>query len=234
VKYKAAVFDLYGTLVDNYGYAAEVAGYKAMLAEMAKLLGIEPSDYDQHWQASYPDRAIGLFETLEDELREVVRRAGCTSDDECVNAAAKLRRDFIGKYLLVPRSDAVETLAALRAQGLKTGLLSNCSRDTASLWADSPLAPVIDEPMMSCVVGLKKPDPALFRFACERLGAEPAEVMYVADGESNELAGAASVGLTPVLIRTSYKDPPFHRQPHVEPWTGLEVAWLRDVLDLVK
>ena len=58
--------------------------------------------------------------------------------------------------------------------------------------------------------------------------------MYVADGESRELAGAASVGLTGVLIRTSYKDPPFHRQPHVEPWDGLEVAWLKDVVDLTK
>lgn len=227
------VFDLYGTLVDNYGYSAEVAGYRAMLAQMAATLGVEPDEYDRHWQGSYPERVVGKFASLEEEVREVVARAGSASDDDAIVAAVQLRRGFLGQYLQAPRPDAVETLTSLRGLGIRTGLLSNCSRDTASLWATSPLAELVDVPLLSCAVGLKKPDPAVFRLACERLEAEPSQVMYVADGEAGELAGAALVGLTGVLIRTSYKDPPFHRQPHVEPWDGLEIAWLRDVLDLV-
>ncbi len=230
---RAVVFDLYGTLVDNYGYASEVAGYRAMLDRMAELLGIEPGDYDLHWQGSYPDRVVGRFASLEDEVREVVGRAGCRPGDESIAAAAALRRDFLGKYLLAPRPDALETLAALQARGIRTGLLSNCSQDTASLWPQSPLAALIDVPLLSCAVGLKKPDPALFQMACQRLEVEPKSTLYVADGENGELAAAAAVGMSGVLIRTSYQDPPFHRQPHVEPWDGPEIGWLKDVLELV-
>ena len=230
--FKAVVFDLYGTLVDNYGYAAELAGYEALLARMAEVLGMAAGEYDRHWRESYGDRVVGLFASLEDELREVAARAGCAADDERVALAAALRRNFIGKYLLVPRPDAVETLAELRRRGIKTGLLTNCSQDTASLWPESPLSEHVDVPLLSCAVGLKKPDPAVFQLACQRLELEPNQVIYLADGEGHELAAAGSAGLTPVLIRTSYKDPPFHRQPHVEPWDGIEIAWLKDVIDL--
>jgi putative hydrolase of the HAD superfamily len=201
---------------------------------MAEILGIEPVEYDRLWQGSYAERVVGRFASLEDEVREVVARAACGADEACIVSAAALRREFLARYLGTPRPDAVETLATLRARGLRTGLLSNCSQDTASLWPDSPLAPHVDLPLLSCAVGLKKPDPALFRLACERLEAIPSEVMYVADGENGELAAAASVGLQPVLIRTSYKDPPLHRQPHVEPWDGAEIAYLADVLGLVE
>ena len=73
---------------------------------------------------------------------------------------------------LRPRADAVDTLNRLRALGLQTALISNCSPEVPALWMTTPLVQVIDEPLFSCVEGLIKPDPAIYVRACERLGVD--------------------------------------------------------------
>ncbi|HEY8030652.1 MAG TPA: HAD family hydrolase, partial [Gaiellaceae bacterium] len=52
----------------------------------------------------------------------------------------------------------------------------------------------------SSAVGLRKPDPQIYRLACERLGVEPHESVFVGDGGNDELAGAERVGMRAVLI----------------------------------
>jgi putative hydrolase of the HAD superfamily len=49
-------------------------------------------------------------------------------------------------------------------------------------------------------VGVCKPDPRIYRAACEQLKVDPRECLYVGDGGSRELTGAAAVGMTPVRL----------------------------------
>ena len=48
--------------------------------------------------------------------------------------------------------------------------------------------------------GVVKPDPAIFRIACERLGVDPADAVYVGDRLRTDAIGAASAGLAGVWI----------------------------------
>ena len=42
---------------------------------------------------------------------------------------------------------------------------------------------MIDEPVFSCVVGLCKPDPRIYRLALERLSVQAEESLFVGDGD---------------------------------------------------
>ena len=59
-----------------------------------------------------------------------------------------------------------------------------------------PVAAVLD----STVVGVSKPDPAIFELALDALGVEPAHAIHVGDTPAADVAGARAAGVTPVLI----------------------------------
>jgi putative hydrolase of the HAD superfamily len=52
-------------------------------------------------------------------------------------------------------------------------------------------------------VGIKKPDPEIFKLALEKTGLKPEEVLYVGDSITDDIAGAIAAGITPVLLKRS-------------------------------
>ena len=46
----------------------------------------------------------------------------------------------------------------MRRRGFKRGLISVCSSDVEEAWAETELAPHLDDFVLSCTVGLTKPD----------------------------------------------------------------------------
>ena len=72
--------------------------------------------------------------------------------------------------------DEVWALAArFRSAGGRTALLSNSGPEVmARVRADHPLEARFDVVVISCEVGLAKPDPRIFRLCLERLGLPPA------------------------------------------------------------
>jgi len=49
--------------------------------------------------------------------------------------------------------------------------------------------------------GIKKPEPGIFKLALKKTGLKPGEVVYVGDSIADDVAGAISAGITPVLIK---------------------------------
>jgi putative hydrolase of the HAD superfamily len=87
--------------------------------------------------------------------------------------------------------------------------------------------------VFSSEVGLRKPDPAIYRYACERLGVGPADCLYCGDGAYRELTGAAELGMTAVEIRDPDVDIATTLHLEGEDWTGARIADLRDLLAMV-
>ena len=58
----------------------------------------------------------------------------------------------------------------------------------------------MDEVVYSHECGMSKPDPAIYALTCERVGAEPSQVVFLDDIEPN-VAGARRAGLSAVLYR---------------------------------
>ena len=134
---------------------------------------------------------------------------------------------------LEPKPDAVATLARLKNEGYKFGLLSNCSIEIPILWPETAFADLIDQPIFSSRERLKKPDPRIYHLACERLGVKPGDCLYIADGENYELTAAAKVGIHPVLIRTSSQETRGEVLREAREWQGDTVYSLPEVLSLI-
>jgi putative hydrolase of the HAD superfamily len=59
-----------------------------------------------------------------------------------------------------------------------------------------PVQTIID----SGVVGVAKPDPAIFDFALPSLDLDPSEVIYVGDSVKYDIRSAEAAGMTPLHI----------------------------------
>jgi HAD superfamily hydrolase (TIGR01509 family) len=88
---------------------------------------------------------------------------------------------------------------SLRERGLGIGVCSNLA-----LPYDLPLLSVLpdtpDAVILSYQVGLAKPDPAIFRLVCDRLGFLPAEILFVGDTLSADVEGPKAIGMPAMLI----------------------------------
>jgi putative hydrolase of the HAD superfamily len=98
---------------------------------------------------------------------------------------------------LGPDEEMVGAVRAAHAAEIKTGLISNS-------WGlgiyDRAPVDLFDVSVISGEVGLHKPQPEIYELACERLGVEPSQAVFVDDLREN-CAGAEAVGMTAVLHR---------------------------------
>ena len=213
---RAVVFDLWDTLVDF-----DVEGQLAVQAEMAKRLGRDAEGFQREWSETRATRELGpLAPSL----------VAFGADEALVRELVDLRV-AAARGWLVPRDGALETLRELGRRGIGRGLLSVCSEEVATLWDETAFSGLFESTVFSCSVGLAKPDPRIYRLACQELGVEPADAIFVGDGANDELAGAERVGMRAVLIHTPGRDPYW---PAAKNWTGARITSIPEVLELVK
>jgi putative hydrolase of the HAD superfamily len=225
---RAVVFDLFGTLVPEFPLSA----WTGMFEGMAAAVGADPSAFRRDWEETVVERQTGGFADVGSNLREICRRLGLHPSDEGVAGALEVRAELYGTWFR-PQPGAVETLRWLREQGYGSALVSMCAPDAPRLWAASPLSGLVDVLVFSCEVGLRKPDPAIYLAASDRLGIVPAECLYVGDGSYRELSGAAAVGMTPVRILDPSEEAEMLR-PDRDDWVGREIRSLLQVPALLE
>ena len=97
-----------------------------------------------------------------------------------------------------PDEAMVEGVRAARRAGVRTGMLSNSWGDDR--YDREQLAELFDAWVISGEVGLRKPDPAIYSLAAERLAVAPDQCVYVDDLPGN-LKPAAALGMATVLHR---------------------------------
>ncbi len=228
MKYDAVIFDLFGTLIDNMPFEA----FNQALATMARILGLPAEEMQRMWNVTWPQRSLGQLPDTASAIRYICTQLGVSPADEQIQQATEIRLQF-SRRSLVPRHDTIATLTLLKSQGYKLGLVSDCTAEVPLLWSTTPLASLIDVPIFSCSVGLKKPDARIFLLACEHLGVAPQRCLFIGDGGSDELRGASAVGMSPVLIRVPYENDHNVRRHGERPWQGTRIATVKDILPFV-
>jgi putative hydrolase of the HAD superfamily len=227
MKINAVIFDLFGTLVDDFATSVGRQTY----TELAKALEVPYEQFMQLWRETSEMRTGGAFQTVETSIEHVCDTMGVRVAPEQMKKAVEIRLQQM-RHALQPRPDAVATLARLKNECYKLGLLSNCSIEIPILWHETAFAELIDSAIFSSRERLKKPDPRIYHLACERIGVIAEDCLYIADGENHELAGAAKVGLHSVLIRNSSRDNGSELLREARDWNGSAVSTLPDVLAL--
>ena len=186
-----------------------------MRPQVAARLGLTLEDFDARW---YGDLAqIREMGPVADAL------AAFDAPPDVIDEVMALRRP-VTLQGLVPVPGVVETIEELRRRGLKIGLITVCSEDVPYLWPETAFHGLFDAEVFSSSVGLRKPDPRIYRLALDELDVEPAEAVFVGDGANDELAGAERVGMTAVGLE---------RPGEELEWDGLRIRALPELLDLL-
>jgi putative hydrolase of the HAD superfamily len=119
--------------------------------------------------------------------------------DRCFD---RLFTHFAGSAAWRCAPGAAELLAALRARGLRTGVLSNFDHRLPALLEALALAPLFEVVVLPSDAGAAKPDPRIFACALARLGVRAAEAVYVGDEAEDDVVASQRAGMHAIDVST--------------------------------
>jgi putative hydrolase of the HAD superfamily len=122
-------------------------------------------------------------------------------------AAAELFHRFGGGEAWEIYPEVPEVLDALRARGLRLGVISNWDLRLPELLRQLDLARRFDVVAYSSAVGVEKPDSRIFRRALRELGVEPRAALHVGDSRLEDLEGAIAAGMRALLLVRGARHP---------------------------
>jgi HAD superfamily hydrolase (TIGR01509 family) len=189
----AALLDLYDTVARTR--------WHELSDRIAGELDVDLTALYRAYNLTRDARSVGAFDGQEGDMAAIVEAAGFTSSPELVGTLVALERAFseTGVELW---EDSLPVVRELRSRGVKTALVSNCSHSTRGIVDRLGLDHAFDEVILSFEVGLRKPDPGIYREALRRLGAEPEHAVFV-DDQPDYCDGAAAIGIETYLIDRS-------------------------------
>lgn len=152
--------------------------------------------------------------------RAYVETVGVDPHDQeyAADILGKTRNAWLWRW---PLQDSIEALRRLHQREVPIGVVSNATGQIEDLLARSGVCQVGDGEAVpvrvivdSHIVGVAKPDPRIFDFGLDALGAvERSRVAYVGDSVTMDIGGARAAGLFPVLLdpHDDHPDADFHR-----------------------
>jgi putative hydrolase of the HAD superfamily len=157
------------------------------LAELGQAMARAAEEHGDH----------PLFQLERGEITEAEFRA---------RIEAQLEQDFDLERLIAlsikqvePNAPMIELVRELRADGVRTALLTNNVREWESLWRSETIDELFEVVVVSASVGMRKPDPAIYRLTLERLdgSVSPEDCVFVDDLDVN-CEAARGLGMTAV------------------------------------
>jgi len=184
------LIDLYDTLVSS--------DWERRRAELSSEAGISVERLDRAFHQTLEARNTGRYDGVQEGTRAIVLAAGLPDDPEIVRRwvemTERFMRDDVHLY-----GDSLPTVRALRDRGDRAVLVSNCSEDTRTAIDRLGLEEEFDALILSFEIGVRKPDPAIYRAALSAVAAHPSESLFV-DDQIGFCDGARALGIDTRLI----------------------------------
>lgn len=213
---RAVTFDLWETLItDSRKIDGQRSGHR--VREIGRILGrsglgIPTADLEQAHALVWDecsrswDRSVDLpFEGQVSLFLDLARPG--LSDSVDPDTFSRIAEVYATAALLFPPSPvpgAAQTLAKLKTDGLKVGLICNTGRTPGralrKLLSGFGILPLLDIAMFSDETICRKPDASIFRLALEALATEPGAAAHVGDSLENDVRGALGAGMRAVWV----------------------------------
>ncbi len=189
-RFDAVLFDFGGVFIDSpFALVAQAAAQLEVSPELLTtvVFGSYDDDTDHPWHRL--ERGEIPLDVCRGEILAEAERHGLGEVDP-LDVLAQLA----GGGGIV-REFVVESVATIRDRGFRTGIVTNNVAEFGSYWRSLlPLDELFDDVVDSSEVGVRKPDPEIYRLACARLGVAPERSLFVDDHPGN-VAGAEAAGL---------------------------------------
>jgi HAD superfamily hydrolase (TIGR01509 family) len=195
IRPQGVLFDAGGTLVRIHA---------DRLAAALRVRGANPHNLgDAFWRMLVrleDDFSPSVGEFWDWWPRWLANLANCCGVPARVMAEAFREADQVQNLWDDPLPGAAECLLQLREAGIRLGVVSNADGRIAETLDRAGLAELLDVIVDSTVVGVYKPDPAIFDHALKPLGLEAAETWYLGDTVAYDAVAADAAGLMSWII----------------------------------
>ena len=144
MQYKAVIFDLFETLITEWGHK------KYTKNELCVDLNVSREDFDIYWDENASAQYLGTI-TFQETLQYVCEKCGQTitpAQIETITAKRIQTKSDCFNYIL---PEVFDLLEQLKAMGLKTAIVSNCSSEEVEVLRDSKLCDYFDEIILSYI-----------------------------------------------------------------------------------
>jgi putative hydrolase of the HAD superfamily len=176
---RVVVFD-YGEVISRTPHAAREA--------LVAATGVPADELFPVYQELRHDLDRGDLSVLQ-YWRAIAERTGRTWSVTDVHRFWAL--DYTGWFEVDPEVLAI--VEELHDGGTRLALLSNAGFDFGDPYRYSPMGSLFETVVVSAEEHVLKPDASIYRDTCERLGIEPAAMVFV-DNRAENAAGAEAVG----------------------------------------
>lgn len=201
---RTLLLDLDGTLMNHRAAAdsAVVAWAGALLDQVPDGLAARWAALEEHHVGRAERGEVDWREQRRHRLRDLFTEVGHppVEADGVLDAHFA---DFLAHYeqAWTPYDDVVRAVGSWQEAGVRLGMVTNGihaqqRRKLAALGISDAIGCLValDD------VGVGKPDPRIFRTACDELGVAPADAVYVGDDVVRDAIGASAAGLTGVWL----------------------------------
>ncbi len=211
---KAVILDFGGTLASG---RIEWNEFHSAIHSMLRGLGnsVELDRLKKAIKGSLEElervRAKGEEMTLEEVYRSALTTAGVPPERRTLEMIHDIFREHYKQNLFPCTEDVLRNVS----EHYSIALLSNTMSDQPRfVLKRAGMAKYFKVILCSRDIGIRKPNPEIFRYVLERLGVESSEAVHVGDSIETDMKGAINAGIIPVWIRNAES----------QPWTGYAIS----------
>jgi putative hydrolase of the HAD superfamily len=190
-KISAVTFDVGGTLIEPWPSVGEVY---ALIAGRHGFTDLDPQALNRDFVCAWKARAS--FDYSKTAWQQIVTESFQSNETPVSEACFEELYQFFATpnaWRVFP--EVIPTLAALRARGIRLGVISNWDDRLRPLLSRLHLEHYFEMICCSCEVGFTKPAPEIFSHALGQLKLPAEQVLHIGDGEHEDFQGARSSGL---------------------------------------
>jgi putative hydrolase of the HAD superfamily len=180
---------------------------------IASRTGLDQPALIAAFDASRSARGVGAYRDASGDMAAVLETAGLDPEPALVRELVELERTELTERVHL-YDDTLPVLTTLRARGVRTALISNCSHSTRPVVDRLGLEQAFDAVILSFETGAMKPDPAIYAAALSAVGTDdPSRAVFV-DDQPRYCDGAAALGIQTRLIQRPNEDVPGDTRGH--------------------
>ncbi|TCN01390.1 putative hydrolase of the HAD superfamily [Paenibacillus sp. BK033] len=199
MRIKAVLFDLDGTLLDRDASLAlfiddQYERYPAFQKVAKDIFAKRFIELDQHgyvWKDKVYQQLLAEFQIPGLRWEELLDDYLKSFQQHCVGFP-----------------HLIEMLSSIKSRGIKIALISNgYGQFQYDNFKALGISPFFDEVLISEWEGLRKPDPAIFQRALDKLGVKAKDAVFVGDHPDSDIRGSRAVGMKAVWKYNPYFSP---------------------------